>query len=92
MAEKIGLKETKEIIVAVKALAIDVIEGVKDGISMDDLTILFKNMDKMKVAMEGVGEVGAEMKDLDMLEIKELVAEGMDLVFAIIEALKKEKV
>ncbi len=85
-----GIKEIKEVIEAVKKLSVDVIVGMKDGISFDDISILTSNLDVIKTAIEGYDKLDDEVKDISLSELKELVILGVDLVSSIIEATKDE--
>ena len=82
------LKETKELVFAVKTITLDVLKAAEDGLSFDDINIVFKNLKVLKDAVEGITEIGEEMKDLDAEEIKELVVMGTDLIFSIVMAAK----
>lgn len=88
MSGEHSLKETKELIFAVKMLTIDALKAAEDGISFDDLNVVFKNIGNIKTAIEDIKAIGDEMKDLQPEEIKELVSEGVDLVFEIVAAVK----
>ena len=84
------IKETKELLAAVKKLSVDVIKGLKDGVQFDDINILIGNIDSIKVAIEGIGQVDDEIKDLDLNEVKELVGEAIDLITAVLAAVKSD--
>lgn len=84
------IKETKELIAAVKKLSVDVIKGLKDGVQFDDINIIVGNIDSIKVALEGISEVDDEIKDLDLNEIKDLVGDAIDMITAILEAVKSD--
>lgn len=86
--EKVGLKETKEVLDAAKGLVLDSLKAAEDGLSLDDLNVLFKNLEPLKNAIQGADQIGAEFKDLDVEEIKELVSCGVDLVFSVIAGVK----
>ena len=85
-----GIKEITEVIQAANKLSCDVIKGLKDGVQFDDINIIIKNIDSIKTAIEGVDSIGAELKDLDLNEVKELVSLAIDLVKNVIEAVKEE--
>ena len=85
-----GIKEIREVIEAANKLSCDVIKGLKDGVQFDDINIIIKNIDSIKTAIEGVDKVGAELKDLDLNEVKELVSLAIDLVKNVIEAVKEK--
>jgi len=86
--EKIGINELKEVIAAVKKLSVDIVHGMKDGISFDDISIITSNLDLIKNAIEGYDKLDDEVKDISLSELKELVILGVDLVSAIIDATK----
>jgi hypothetical protein len=86
-----GIKEVSEVVKAVNKLSVDVIKGLKDGVQFDDIDIIIANIDSVKQAIEGVDQVGAELKDLDLNEIKELVNMAIELVMSVIAAIKAEE-
>jgi len=86
-----GIKELLEVLNAVEALSVDAIEHLKDGVGLDDISVLTENITLIKDAVDGVGEVPGELKDLDAEEIKQLLLKGTDMVFNILAALKEEK-
>lgn len=86
-----GIKETLELVQAVKGIALDSIDALKDGIDLDDIKILFKNLDPLKTALEGIDKIDDEFKDLDVEEIKTIINEAVELVFAIIAKIKEIK-
>lgn len=83
-----GVKETMEILEAVKSLAVDTIKASKDGLDIADLSVLVENIGKIKNAVEGAGEVSGELKDLDQAEIGQLISASVAMVFSILDALK----
>ena len=90
MAEK-GIKEILEILDAVDSLTVDAIVALKDGLSFDDIGVVTGNLTKIKDAVDGVTEVGAELKDLDFSEVKVLVNRALDMVENILAAIKPEE-
>jgi len=74
-----GLKETKEMMVMGFALAAMLKGELKDGFQVADLMAILEKgltpefMAMVKMAVEGMGEIPAEAKDLDLFEGLELV-------------------
>lgn len=87
-----GIKETKDVLVAVNKLAVDTIKAAKDGLDLSDLSVLVGALDEIKNAVEGAGEISAEMKDLSREEAQQLMFEAVAIVFNVLEALKNDKV
>ena len=85
--EKLGIKESMEILDGVKAFAIASAKVAKDGkISVADLTILVdlaKDFDKMKTGWVGADVAVKEMKDLDEMEVVALIAKMFEIVKAV---------
>ena len=89
--EKLGLKESLEILHAAKALAVDIIHASKDGLDVNDVAVLLKNVEPLKQAVQGADVAAKELGDLDWMEVQQLVSEGVALAFAVVEALKEKK-
>lgn len=78
--EKLGIKESKEVIVAMNKVSLLLIRHLKDGFQAgkDSMAIIAEIMsnDVLKQSLvdaaEGVHRVPAEMKDLDAKEVLEL--------------------
>jgi len=88
--EKKDIKNLLEVLDAAQGLVVVAIEQLKDGLSLDDIKILTANVGKLKTAVEGIGEVPEEIGDLDLGEVKELLAKAAEMVFAILAVLKKK--
>ena len=74
MAEVKGIKETTDVVVAANTLVISIIKAFKGGFDVGDIkTIIEENAVTLKNAIEGVGEVPAELKDLSLEEIIQLI-------------------
>jgi hypothetical protein len=91
-----GIKESKEALIAVNALAVFLVEQFKDGVQFSDFMELYAKVmsddlfkQKMMDAYVGVSQIPAEMKDLDVQEIIELTSLQLSYVPKIIESLKK---
>lgn len=73
--EKVGIKELKELILFVFAIAELTVEVVGDGIGLLDIFEVLRDDDvreKFGPAVRGTGEVPAEVADLSTGEMKEL--------------------
>ncbi len=82
MSEKKGVKQTKDIVRAVRVLAVAILEEVLDGVSpMDAIDIAMNSevRDSVAEAMEGIEKVDEEIGDLSTEEVFEIVREGVDL-------------
>lgn len=89
------VKESKEILLLTKALAVFLAERLKDGAGVDDAIALLSKLalDPAFVvlaaeAWAGASEAGKELADLDGAEIKELGHIAVDIVADVISALK----
>ncbi len=79
-----GIKESLELLRASKDLSVLVYKAQKSGGTPSELaqriaTGLIANphmLDNLKIAADGIGEVPAEMKDLNMLEAFQFIAEA----------------
>lgn len=91
MSGKHSLKETQEVLRAVKGLTLDALEALSDGADIGDINVLFKNLDPLKDALDGIDKLDDELEDLDAEEIKTLINEGVDLVFSIVDKVKAIK-
>lgn len=82
-----GVKEIKELIHGLEVVGVAVKKAMADGkISVADLPVLFGLFDqvgKLVEAVKGLDAVPAEVKDLDALEVQELLAEVLKVVGAI---------
>ena len=76
MTEKVGVKETKELIRGVFIIAGLLIKKLKDGFQIDDLATIMTALavdPAVREALEGLGKLPTEFSDLDSQEIVELV-------------------
>ena len=71
----LGIKELKEALVGVNELAIFIAMRLKDGIGLDDAMAIWSKLSsdeefkqKMVAAYDGISQVPAEIKDLDLAE------------------------
>jgi hypothetical protein len=88
MAEQKGVKELLELVAGLKEVALIGKQALKDGkIDLNDLALLSQLLVKQQVlvaAFEGLGEVGAEVKDVSL-------DEAMLLIKALLDAAKEVK-
>lgn len=96
MANKIGIKETKEMLVAVNVISIMLIQRLKDGIDLDDgfaFWEAFTSESEVKKAVvkawDEYKKIPEELEDIDIGEIIELIKLQSDFVPEIIQAMKK---
>lgn len=80
----VGVKESLEVLEAVRVLLVDIKKVLADGkISTGDMGVLFdllRQLSVLNAGLEGVDKVPAEMKDVDAQEAEMLIAKVMDLV------------
>jgi hypothetical protein len=93
--EKLGIKETKEVLVALNKVSLLVVKLAKDGIQLADGVELGEQLlmnAELKAALSdafnNISAVPSEIKDLDAGEIASLVGEEIAMVPQVIEALK----
>ena len=96
MSEDQGIKETREMIVAILEIAILLASRFKDGMQLDDATAIFdaiKNDEEFKAKIiagfDNYKLIPAEVKDIGMLESIELASLFIRYMPSIIFALKK---
>lgn len=94
--EKIGIKESKELLDGLNEIAIEIIQISKDGLQVSDAAQVVEDLikkpefkAKLQAAVEGVSKVPAEIKDLDLSEGFELAQFEYEGVKKIMEELKK---
>jgi len=90
--EKIGINEMLEIFDGLEVFTEILIDRLKDGFQVDDLMGVFAAVvadPKMKKAMTGLSNIGKEVTDLDLLEIKELTLRAFNFGFNIFYMFKK---
>ena len=83
---EVGIKETKEVISALKVLSETGVKAFADGVQITDLShlsVLAAQFKTFQDAIEGIDKVDDEFKDLTLEEAKELVGEVFDLIEAI---------
>lgn len=89
--EKIGIKETLEVLDLVEHVSVKTVEASRDGLGVEDLVKLVDPSlwVKGRAAVDGIGQVGAESKDLDISEVRALTDRLLVMVEKILEAAKK---
>lgn len=92
MAELLGVQETKEVLVALDVLALDVVKVIKKHLGMPEILALVLADEDLKSAIakavDGVSKVPAELKDLSLAEAIELAMDQAKSVPALLAALK----
>lgn len=77
-----NIKASKELIAAIKLLAVEAKKISKDGINLADIPealVLLSHLDVVLKAAKDFHDVGAELKDIDQAELIEL---GSDIYSA----------
>ena len=85
--EKVGIKETQELIALVQAAA-DAIKAAKaDGeINWRDVPKVAGVLVALKAAVQGGNQIKAEMADVSKEEAQELMQQGMAAVISMVQA------
>lgn len=96
-SEKLGIKETKEVVVAANELGAFLVERLKDGVGADDAMAVIAKLQtdeafkaKMQAAFDNVKAVPAEVKDVDLAEGMELAMVQLSYLPKILAAAKKD--
>jgi hypothetical protein len=91
-----GVKETKEVLVAVFKVAPILVKQFKDGVQAQDFAELYMKImsdaalkDAILKAYENYKLVGEEVKDLDAAEVIELLIAVLPEIKALLSELKK---
>jgi hypothetical protein len=94
-----GIKESKEVLVFTKLLAVFIAKQLQDGAGVDDLLALGQKIlldlefrDAALAAVADISKVGAEVSDLDAKEVGELGVMGIEIVVSVLSALEAKKV
>jgi len=77
----IGVKETKEAVIALVDLANRIDESLADGFQWTDAFNLIPALTKFPAAIDGYQQIPEEIFELDEMERSELIAEIMNLDF-----------
>lgn len=90
-----GIKETKEFVVGVNEVGVEICKVAKDGLQVSDAASLYIAIQsspelqaKLVAAFQGAQAIPAEVKDLDLVEGVELVTVQVSYVPKYIDALK----
>ena len=85
----LGIKESKEGLIALVALGAFIVEAGKDGFDLNDISSLVakifgdaKFRDLLEAGLKGSGAISEELKDLQG-------AEAVEIVAALVDALRK---
>lgn len=93
--DKIGIKESLELLNGVEILAVASIEISKDGFGADDIAKaleLVKKSDAIIEAFKGIDQLDDEIKDLDQAELIQLGVASFSLVKKIAASIKSKEV
>ena len=93
MAEERDIKEVSEMMTGVMELALLLCEQFKDGMQTEDLFAIMLTLQsdkRYKAAFEGLKEIPAEFKDLDVAEVMQLLSLVMVYVTKIVDSMKKK--
>lgn len=93
-APTIGNKDTKEVAVALVVVGACVYEVMKDGFqAIEDISALFQKLtepgpvkDKLDAAIADIGNVSAEIGDLELMEILDIAAAAIAELMAVLMA------
>lgn len=90
-----GIKETNEILIAANEIGVLAVKRLKDGFGFDDFQAFYNAFvndaefkAKLEAGFNGMGEVPAEIKDIDFVEGGQLVMTQVSYVPKYLEALK----
>lgn len=96
MEEVHGIRESKEVLVALNELSMEIIKLVKDGLQWKDAVDLYSKLNnsdllsKLTKAANGIDAVPDEVKDLNISEAMELAMVQIAYIPRIVDALKGE--
>lgn len=96
MSQQQGVKETKEALVGMLALAVVLTKHFKDGVQVGkDFAAIYAEIvsspdlkEKLEVAYEGYNLIDDELKDVDLKESFELLSAATPEVLKLIEELR----
>lgn len=90
MNKEKGIKETRDILAAVKVLAVEGAAIMDDGrFGLKDLDNILRAIKPLKEAILGIQKVPAELKDLDGDEAKQIWEDVQDIIQSLVSAVKK---
>lgn len=91
----VGIKETNEILIAGNEVGVLAVKRLKDGFQFDDFQAFYEAFvndadfkAKLQAGWENMGEVPAELKDIDLVEGGQLIMTQVSYVPKYLEALK----
>lgn len=91
----VGIKETKEAVLGLLAIAPVIAAELKDGASLSDALVVYQKVmasEELKVkvlaAYDNIKAVPEEVKDLDLAEAIDLIKEVIPEVLKLIQVLK----
>lgn len=91
-----SVKEVKEAVLGLQELVLVLVPLLKDGVQLGDAVALMGKLQSdanlmaaLKNAVDGIGKVPAEVKDLDLSEGMELAMMQIGFIPKLLEALKK---
>jgi hypothetical protein len=93
---EVKLKETKEALVGVLAIAKIIVELSKDGIQVNDAITLFNKLQdeeikgKIDAAISDIKKVESEIKDCGLSESVDLIVHVLPEIKSLIEAIYKK--
>lgn len=88
MERREGIKEVTELINGVEGFTIDLVKALKDGFQFTDLFKMFGAMKDLGVGIQGANKIVAELKDLDDMELAQLLEETKEFGVNIFKALR----
>ncbi len=92
MEEKVGIKESKELLNGCVVLAALCVRRMKDGFQLDDLPAILSALGyepELREAWKDAHKIPSEVSDLDLTEIMELAGVLLKGVPRVFEELKK---
>ena len=83
VVQAVGIKETLEVLEAVRLLVVDLRKVLADGkISTGDVGVIFdllRQLPALNAGLQGVELVPVEVKDIDAQEAEKLIAKALEI-------------
>lgn len=83
VVQAVGIKETLEVLEAVRLLVVDLRKVLADGkISTGDVDVIFdllRQLPALNAGLQGVELVPVEVKDIDAQEAEKLIAKALEI-------------
>lgn len=83
VVQAVGIKETLEVLEAVRLLVVDLRKVLADGkISTGDVGVIFdllRQLPALNAGLQGVDLVPVEVKDIDAQEAEKLIAKALEI-------------